>query len=161
MVDWMGLKVFEEVFACRGFVFCNAPKNAVEGADFQALVSWHGNALMRGILRFKDDVAAGLVHLDVAPLFAKCSGKLFAAKVARKFHPSAMTSSRTMRKWMASGFGRSKQNPCTASLTCSRSSCHVSPWVKMASVRHSAEKPPSASCVTSKINSFMDRNIYA
>lgn len=146
----------DDPFPGGAFMLRYTAKNTVERSDSKALVRGNGNALMGGVFRFKNDMASGLVHRCVAPFSTQGLGQSGATQVAWQFHATAMTSSRTIRRWIVFGAGRSKKNPWTASLTCSRNSCQESPWVKMASVRHSAEKPPSASCVTSNISSFMD-----
>src|ERR1039458_5230486 len=76
-----------------------------------------------------------------------------ARDVARDLHATDKISSRTRWRRTRSGRGWSKKNAAVASSTFSRNCCHVSPSVKMFSVRHSAQYPPSASWTTSNTNS--------
>jgi hypothetical protein len=80
--------------------------------------------------------------------------KIEAAEVPRELHQATSTSSRTRRRRILAGLGWSKKKAETASFTLARNCSQESPCVKMLSVKHSAQKPPSASWVTSNTSSF-------
>jgi len=113
----------------------------------------NGDSLVSRFICFEDDVTPGLVHVAVAPVAAECIGKSSSGQVARNLHATDRVSSRTRWSRTRSGLARSKKYAPVASITFRRSSSHVLPSVKMFSVRHSAQNPPSASWTTSKTNS--------
>jgi hypothetical protein len=130
-------------------------KDGHQRAQPKRIVIWNRYSLVAWLWRLKDDVAANLMYFRISPSAAQYGGKMSPGNIARYFHATDNTSSRTKCSRTRSGVARSKKKAVTASRTFARSSSQVLPCVKMFSVRHSAQYPPSDSCTTSKTNSVI------
>src|SRR5690242_12045527 len=100
---------------------------------------WNWDPMVRRLLGLQNDVAAVLVHPRVRPFSAQEVGEAADGNVARNPHATWRISSRTRWRRTRSGRGRSKKYAEVASSTFLRNSSHVSPSVRMLSVRHSAQ----------------------
>jgi hypothetical protein len=98
-------------------------------------------------------MTAHLMYLRVLPAAAKDIRTTRARDVAWDLHATDKISSRTRWRRIRSGRGRSKKKAAVASRTFVRNSSQVLPSVKMFSVRHSAQYPPSDSWTTSNTSS--------
>lgn len=70
---------------------------------------WPGDAVMRGRVRFKDDVAPALMNPRVAPVLDKLSGERLAGEVSRQLHAVSNSSSRRRWSLIADGMAVSKK----------------------------------------------------
>src|ERR1022692_4891333 len=111
----------------------------MKSAEPERVVVRNCNPLVRRLRSFQNDVAAHLMHLRVLPATAQDIREMHARDVAWDFHATDSISSRTRWRRIRSGRGRSKKNAVVASTTFLRNCSHVSPSVKMFSVRHSAQ----------------------
>ena len=97
------------------------------------------NALRRRLRRFQDDMAARLVNPHILPMAAQMVREPNPGDIARNPHATDRTSSRTRWSRIRAGAGWSKKNAVVASTTFLRNSSQLLAWVKMFSVRHSAQ----------------------
>ncbi len=70
-------------------------EEARQGADAEGWVVGDTNALVTGLIRLKDEVAAGLMDQLVSVVFAEVLGENPAGEVAGKLQLPDITSSRT------------------------------------------------------------------
>jgi hypothetical protein len=78
-----------------GFVLGDGSEEARQGADAEGWVVRDTNALVTGLIRLKDEVAAGLMDQLVSVVFAEVLGENPAGEVAGKLQLPDITSSRT------------------------------------------------------------------
>jgi len=73
----------------------------------KGVMAWHRKTMVNRRIRNQNDVAAYLIDLAIAPVAAEMTDQRIATYIAREFHALKSTSSRTMCKRTAAGFGRS------------------------------------------------------
>jgi hypothetical protein len=78
-----------------GFVPGDGSEEARQGADAEGWMVGDTNALVTGLIRLKDEVAAGLMDQLVSVVFAEVLGENPAGEVAGKLQLPDITSSRT------------------------------------------------------------------
>jgi hypothetical protein len=125
------LQTCDNRVASHTLVLCDDAQDRNERSEPDRVVFRNGDPLVSRLRCLEDDVAANLMYFGISP----------------------PATSRTRRRRILSGRGRSKKNADVASSTFVRNCSHVSPSVKMFSVRHSAQYPASPSCTISKTNS--------
>ena len=86
----------------------NGRKDRVQGSDSKRIVCWYGYSVGRWLLGLQDHVAPNLIDLPVFPVFAEMPNRFFSAQIARQFHATASTSSRTNRNRIVAGDAESK-----------------------------------------------------
>jgi len=72
----------------------DAGKNPVQSSDSEGIVRRNCDAVGRGMLGLKDDVAANLMDFQVIPALAEVLDQFFSAQIAWELHATASTSSR-------------------------------------------------------------------
>ena len=70
-------------------------QDAIESANSQWIMIWHGYALMRWGIGLENDMATFLIDHLVPPVPAKHFDQAAPVQIARDLHPNARTSSRT------------------------------------------------------------------
>ena len=86
----------------------NGGEDSVQRAHPKRMMLRNGNAMMTGLTGLKNEVAGDLMDLPVLSAAAKVPHQLFPAQIARQFHATANTSSRTRRSRIDAGGTESK-----------------------------------------------------
>src|SRR5579859_1919033 len=102
------LNTFENLVLGHIFVRSDGGEDCVERSNSQWTVGGDRDAMRRGLLGLQDDMAADLMDLLISPILREVPYERLSAQIAREFHATASTSSRTRRRRIEAGGAESK-----------------------------------------------------
>jgi len=100
--------VLENFFLGNILVCGNGGEDRIQRSNSQWIVCGDRDAMKRGLLGLQNDMAANLMDLLVSPVLREVLHERFSVQIARQFHATASTSSRTRRRRIEAGGAESK-----------------------------------------------------